>query len=179
MAQETFTGPTAEAAQQAAWTTFKGRLPDGLRPGGDTPTAEAQEKNWGADDKNTMFRKLMNQTKRARDSGWHTPDQSHKENRGDDRIDELSKGNSHIGEYQDPQGHEGRLGPPDEDVVVVRGGASSSLRDASRASTNGVEVDRGVALEADRRGPSRRLRGQGSVRPQRLRADETRAVADC
>ena len=100
MAQETFTGPTAEAAQQAAWQAFKRRLPDGLRPGGDTPTAEAQEKIWGADDKNTLFRKLMNETKRARDSGWHTPDQSQKEVRGDDRIDELSKGNSHIDEFK-------------------------------------------------------------------------------
>ena len=43
----------------------------------------------------------MNETKRARDNqGWHTPDQSVKENRGDDRIDELSKGNSHIGEVK-------------------------------------------------------------------------------
>ena len=41
------------------------------------------------------------ETKRARDnSGWHTPDQSLKESRGDDRIDELSKGNSHIGEHK-------------------------------------------------------------------------------
>ena len=104
MAEEKFTGPTVEAALQSAWQTFKARLPEGLRPEGDTPTAEAQEKKWGADDKNTIFRKLMNETKRARDnSGWHTPDQSVKENRGDDRIDELSKGNSRIGEKKTPQ----------------------------------------------------------------------------
>ena len=47
---------------------------------------------------------MMNETKRARDnSGWHTPDQSVKENRGDDRIDELSKGNSQIGDHKTPQ----------------------------------------------------------------------------
>lgn len=104
MAEEKFTGPTVEAALQSAWQTFKTRLPEGMRPEGDTPTAEAQEKKWGADDKNTIFRKLMNETKRARDnSGWHTPDQSVKENRGDDRIDELSKGNSRIGEKKTPQ----------------------------------------------------------------------------
>ena len=99
MAEEKFVGSSVEAAQQSAWQAFKSRLPAGLRPEGDTPTAEAQEKKWGVDDKNTIFRKLMNETKRARDNqGWHTPDQSVKENRGDDRIDELSKGNSRIGE---------------------------------------------------------------------------------
>ena len=69
MAEEKFTGPTVEAAQQSAWQTFKARLPEGLKPEGDTPTAEAQEKKWGADDKNTIFRKMMNETKRARDFG--------------------------------------------------------------------------------------------------------------
>ncbi len=103
MADEKFTGATPEAAQQAAWQAFKRRLPAGMRPEGETPTAEAQEKIWGPDDKNTLFRKLMNETKRLRDSGWHTPDQSLKENRGDDRIDELSKGNSHIDEFHTPE----------------------------------------------------------------------------
>lgn len=101
MSAEKFTGSTVEAAQQSAWQAFKRRLPEGLRPEGDTPTAEAQEKKWGADDKNTLFRKLMNESKRARDNqGWHTPDQSQKEARGDDRIDELSKGNSRIDEVK-------------------------------------------------------------------------------
>ena len=104
MSEEKFTGSTVEAAQQSAWQAFKRRLPEGLRPEGDTPTAEAQEKKWGADDKNTIFRKLMNESKRARDNqGWHTPDQSQKEARGDDRIDELSKGNSRIGEVTSEQ----------------------------------------------------------------------------
>ena len=101
MAEESFTGPTTEDATKAAWQAFKRRLPEGLRPDGDAPTAEAQEKKWGADDPATLFRKLMAETKRARDnSGWHTPDQSLKESRGDDRIDELSKGNSQIGEHK-------------------------------------------------------------------------------
>ena len=72
---------------------------DLLRPEGETPTAEAQEKKWGADDPATPFRKLMNESKRVRDNqGWHMPDQSLKESRGDDRIDELSVGNSKIGQ---------------------------------------------------------------------------------
>jgi hypothetical protein len=98
MAKEKFTGSTVDAAQAAAWQAFRRRLPDLLRPEGDTPSADAQEKKWGADDKTTPFRKLMNESKRARDNqGWHTPDQSLKETRGDDRIDELSVGNSKIG----------------------------------------------------------------------------------
>ncbi|HEY4228453.1 MAG TPA: hypothetical protein VGM49_08940 [Candidatus Limnocylindrales bacterium] len=101
MAKESFTGATVEAAQATAWTAFKSRLPEPLRPEGDTPTTEAQEKKWGADDKETLFRKLMNESKRARDnSGWHTPDESLKTTRGDDRIDELSKGNSRIDEVK-------------------------------------------------------------------------------
>ena len=80
--------------------------PPSRRPStrGDTPTAEAQEKKWGADDENTLFRKLMNETKRARDNqGWHTPDESLKEHRGKDEIYELSKGNSRIGEKKTPE----------------------------------------------------------------------------
>ncbi len=101
MEKEKFTGSTPDAARAAAWQAFKGRLPEPLRPEGDTPTTEAQEKKWGADNKETFFRKLMNESKRARDNqGWHTPDQSQKESRGDDRIDELSKGNSRIGEVK-------------------------------------------------------------------------------
>ncbi len=99
MAKESFTGSTVEAAQAAAWQAFRRRLPDLLRPEGETPTAEAQEKKWGADDPATPFRKLMNESKRVRDNqGWHMPDQSLKESRGDDRIDELSVGNSKIGQ---------------------------------------------------------------------------------
>ena len=49
MAEEKLTGPTVEAALQSAWQTFKTRLPEGMRPEGDTPTAEAQEKKWGAE----------------------------------------------------------------------------------------------------------------------------------
>lgn len=104
MAKEKFTGPTVEAAQAAAWVAFKSRLPEALRPAGDAPTAEAQEKKWGADDKETFFRKLMNESKRARDNqGWHTPDESLKEHRGDDQIDELSVGNSKIGQVKTEQ----------------------------------------------------------------------------
>jgi hypothetical protein len=98
MAEERFTGASIDDATKAAWQAFKNRLPQALRPDGDSPTPEAQEKKWGADDKNTIFRKLMNESKRARDnSGWHTPDQVLKENRGDDEIDELAVGNSKIG----------------------------------------------------------------------------------
>ena len=99
MAEEWFSGSTVEAAPAAAWQAFRRRLPDLLRPEGETPTAEAQEKKWGADDPATPFRKLMNESKRVRDNqGWHMPDQSLKESRGDDRIDELSVGNSKIGQ---------------------------------------------------------------------------------
>jgi hypothetical protein len=94
-----FTGSTVEEAQAAAWREFKRRLPEGLRPDGDGPTTEAQEAKWGADSTNTIFRKLMGESKRARDvSGWHIPDQSLKAMEGHDRIDELSTGNSKIGQ---------------------------------------------------------------------------------
>ncbi len=59
---------------------FRRRLPALLRPEGETPTSDAQEKRWGADDEKTPFRKLMNESKRARDwGGWHTPDEQMKE----------------------------------------------------------------------------------------------------
>ena len=104
MAKEKFTGPTIDAARTAAWTTFKSRLPEPLRPEGDQPTPEAQEKVWGADEKKTFFRRLMNESKRARDNqGWHTPDESLKEHRGDDEIDQLSVGNSRIGQVKTEQ----------------------------------------------------------------------------
>ncbi len=98
-AGEHFTGATAEAAQAAAWQAFKRRLPAPLRPDGDAPTSEAQEAKWGADSRDTIFRKLMGESKRARDySGWHTPDESLKQMEGNDRVDELSVGGSRIGQ---------------------------------------------------------------------------------
>ena len=99
MANEKFSGATTEAAQAAAWAEFRRRLPALLRPEGETPTSDAQEKRWGADDEKTPFRKLMNESKRARDwGGWHTPDEQMKEMRGDDQIDELKTGGSKIGQ---------------------------------------------------------------------------------
>ena len=96
-AGDPFTGSTADEARAAAWREFKRRLPAGLRPEGDTPTSEAQEAKWGPDDRGTVFRQLMNESKRARDlSGWHTPDQNLKAEEGDDRVDELSAGRSRI-----------------------------------------------------------------------------------
>ena len=93
-----FTGATVDDARNAAWAAFKDRLPVGLRPEGDTPTTEAQEAKWGPDP-GTIFRRLMNETKRARDnSGWHTPDESLKQMEGDDRVDELRVGGSRIGQ---------------------------------------------------------------------------------
>jgi hypothetical protein len=98
-AGERFTGPTAEAAQAAAWQAFKRRLPTALQPDGDAPTPEAQEAKWGVDNRDTIFRRLMGESKRARDlSGWHTPQESLKQMEGDDRVDELSIGNSRIGQ---------------------------------------------------------------------------------
>lgn len=94
-----FTGATADAARASAWQAFRGRLPEALRPAGDAPTPEAQEAKWGAEDRETIFAKLMRETKRARDiSGWHTPDQNLKAMEGDNRVDELSVGHARIGE---------------------------------------------------------------------------------
>jgi hypothetical protein len=96
-AGERFTARTSEAAQAAAWQAFKRRLPEGLRPEGDAPTEEAQEAKWGADNTNTIFRKLMSESRRARDnSGWHTPDQNLKQMEGDNRVDEMAVGSSRI-----------------------------------------------------------------------------------
>jgi hypothetical protein len=93
-----FTGPTVEAARDAAWRAFKARLPAGLKPDGDTPTTDAQEAVWGPDAQ-TVFTRMMRETKRGRDdSGWHTPDQGLKASEGDDRVDEMSTGNSKIGQ---------------------------------------------------------------------------------
>ena len=104
MANEKFSGATTEAAQAAAWAAFRSRLPALFRPEGETPTTEAQEKLWGADDDGNPFSKLMNESKRARDwSGWHTPDEQMKEMRGDDRIDELKTGGSKIGQVKSEQ----------------------------------------------------------------------------
>jgi hypothetical protein len=92
-------GSTVDAAQQAAWKAFVAKLPKGFQPTGDSYSTEAQEAIWGADDPKTIFRKLMNETKAVRDGKlWHVPEESQKATVGDDRIDELSAGNSHIGE---------------------------------------------------------------------------------
>ena len=97
-AGQAFTGPTVDAARDAAWSAFKAKLPEGFRPTGETPTTEAQEAVWGMDDL-TVFRRMMRETKRARDNGgWHTPDESLKASEGDDRIDELATGGSKIGQ---------------------------------------------------------------------------------
>jgi hypothetical protein len=104
MANEKFSGATTEAAQAAAWAAFRSRLPGLFRPEGETPTTEAQEKKWGADVDGNPFRKLMNESKRARDwGGWHTPDEQMKEMRGDDQIDELKTGGSKIGQVKTDQ----------------------------------------------------------------------------
>jgi hypothetical protein len=96
---EPFTGTTGEAAQAAAWREFRRRLPAALRPEGDTPTPQAQLAKWGTQDLGTIFRKLMRETRRARDdSQWHTPDQNLKRMEGNDRIDELAVGTSRIGQ---------------------------------------------------------------------------------
>lgn len=94
-----FTGATADEARAAAWRAFVGRLPEALRPAGDTATTEAQEAKWGAEDTTTIFRRMMRETQRARDaSGWHTPDQNLMAMEGDSRVDELAVGHSRIGE---------------------------------------------------------------------------------
>lgn len=94
-------GATAEDAQQNAWKAFRDRLPALLRPDGATASAEAQEAKWGADDKATVFRRLMHESQRARDdSGWHTPDETQKATEGDDRIDELTVGSYRIGQLK-------------------------------------------------------------------------------
>lgn len=91
------TGATADAARDAAWQEFRRRLPEPMRPTGDTPTVEAQEAKWGPDDAATIFRRMMGETRRVRDlSGWHTPDQSLRGMEGADRVDELSDGTSRI-----------------------------------------------------------------------------------
>ena len=95
------TGSTPDDARKAAWEEFKRRLPTLLRPAGETATTEAQEAKWGTEDKNTVFKKLMNESKRARDNGgWHTPDEASKASEGDDRVDELAVGSSKIGQVK-------------------------------------------------------------------------------
>jgi hypothetical protein len=92
-------GGTVEAANQAAWKAFVDRLPKGFKPAGETYSTEGQEAVWGADDKKTVFRQLMNETKAVRDGKlWHHPEEAQKASTGDDLIYEMSAGNSHIGE---------------------------------------------------------------------------------
>lgn len=96
-AEKPYSGATAEAARDAAWMDFKKRLPAGFRPDGPAPTKEAQERVWGPDDTGSVFTKLWKESARSRDqSGDHTPDQQMMLEKGNDRIDELADGRSHI-----------------------------------------------------------------------------------
>ncbi len=67
-------GATPEAARQASWTQFRNALPPLLRPAGSEPSGEAQEARWGWEPPTSAFRRLVGESKRARDdSQWHTP----------------------------------------------------------------------------------------------------------
>ena len=133
MAEEKFTGPTVEAALQSAWQTFKARLPEGLRPEGDTPTAEAQEKKWGADDKNTIFRKMMNETKRARDNSGlaHArPERQGEPRRRPDRR--ALEGQLADRREEDAAADERGLGPRDQERVGEQGPVGAGRGDSHR-----------------------------------------------
>ncbi len=103
-AGDDFTGATVDEARAAAWAAFKRRLPAPMRPEGDQPTNEAQEAKWGYEPDRTIFRRMMRVTRQARDlSGWHTPEESMHAMEGDDRIDRLANGSSHIPGTATPQ----------------------------------------------------------------------------
>jgi hypothetical protein len=67
-------GATPEAAIQASWARFVDQLPPLLRPAGREPSNDAQLARWGWEPAASAFRRLIGESKRARDdSQWHTP----------------------------------------------------------------------------------------------------------
>ena len=114
MADEKFTGPTAEAAQQAAWQAFKRRSRPACGPRA-TPRRPRPRRRSGAGRQEHAVPQADERDQASPRLGLAHTDQSLKQNRGDDRIDELSKGNSHIDEYNTPkmmQTASDRLTPP-------------------------------------------------------------------
>ena len=67
-------GATAAAAISASWRQFRDALPPLLKPAGPEPSDDAQTARWGWEPPTSAFRRLVGESKRARDdSQWHTP----------------------------------------------------------------------------------------------------------
>ena len=67
-------GATAAAAIRASWAEFRDALPPLLKPAGEEPSDDAQTARWGWEPATSAFRRLVGESKRARDdSQWHTP----------------------------------------------------------------------------------------------------------
>jgi hypothetical protein len=90
--------PTAAEATNAAWHTFVDALPAPLRPSGAEPSEEAQVERWGFAESTSLFRRLVDESGRARDrSGWHTTGSSLDHMEGVDEVREVVAGSSKIG----------------------------------------------------------------------------------
>ena len=91
-------GPSPEEARRAAWSRFVRALPAVLRPEGREPTEEAQLAKWGISERDSLFRHLVGESKRARDnSGWHTTGSSLDHMEGADEVREVVAESSRIG----------------------------------------------------------------------------------
>jgi hypothetical protein len=92
------TAATPEEAQRTAWRTFVGRLPGPLRPDGADASESAQLAKWDVTSSTSIFKKLVGESKRARDiSQWHTPDSSLDHMEGENEVRVLAAGSSQIG----------------------------------------------------------------------------------
>ncbi len=91
------TAATPDEARRAAWRQFVASLPPQLRPAGRDPSEEAQLAAWGFEQPNSAFRRLIGESKRARDdSQWHTPDSSLDHTEGSDEVRVIARGSSRI-----------------------------------------------------------------------------------
>jgi hypothetical protein len=61
------TGPTAAAAEAAAWKRFADALPKLLRPAGERPSKEAQQERWGPHVRRNPFDRLLRESEQRRD----------------------------------------------------------------------------------------------------------------
>jgi hypothetical protein len=91
------TAATPDAARQAAWRQFVASLPPQLRPAGREPSEESQLAAWGFEQRDSAFRRLIGESKRARDdSQWHTPDSSLDHMEGTAEVRVITRGSSRI-----------------------------------------------------------------------------------
>jgi hypothetical protein len=91
------TGANPDEARRAAWRQFVASLPQPLRPAGRDPAEESQLAAWGFEQPNSAFRRLIGESKRARDdSQWHTPDSALDHMEGETEVRVITRGSSRI-----------------------------------------------------------------------------------